>query len=124
MSKNFQKSALAQRGLSMISMLLLAAIIGLTLIVAAKVVPTVVEYQSIRKAAKKASVDGTNEAEVRRSFEAAATVDYFESVTPQDLYIEGRGDNMTVGFAYDKEIVLYGPVSLLIHYEGEFVNGR
>lgn len=119
MKKAFIFHARKQTGMSMIGMLFVGIIVGCLLLVAAKTVPTVIEYQSIVKAVKKAARDGTNPAEIQRSFEAAATVDYFNAITPQDLEIEKIGDTQfRVSFAYDKEIVLMGPVSLLIHYKG------
>jgi predicted transcriptional regulator len=86
-------------------------------VVAAQVLPTVIEYEAILKAAQKAS-QGATVAEVRLIFEKAANIDNIQSVTPKDLDVSKDGDKVVVGFAYDKEVHLFGPAFLLIKYAG------
>ena len=108
----------AQRGLSLISLIILAVIAGLLIIVGARVVPTVTEYMAINKAAKKAAAEGTTVADVRRIFDHAQAVDYFDAVMGKDLEVTKNGDQIIVHFAYDKQIHLAGPAYLLLKYEG------
>lgn len=83
----------------------------------AQVVPTVVEYQAILKAAKQAR-QGATVAEVRLIFERQQTIDNFKSVQAKDLEIQKVGDKVVVSFAYNKEIHLAGPAYLLLKYSG------
>lgn len=106
-----------QTGLSFFGVLIVGALIVFCFVVGAKVVPTVIEYQAIRKAANQAA-SGTTVAEVRAIFDRAAAVDDISSVKGTDLDISKNGDKVVVAFAYSKEIELFGPAYLLIKYDG------
>ena len=106
-----------QRGITFIGVLFIAVISAMVLIGAAKVVPSLLEYQAVVKAINKAK-DGQTVAEIERSFEAAAAIDDITSIRGTDLVITKENDQTMIEFAYDKEITLMGPVSLLIHYAG------
>ena len=106
-----------QRGISFFGLVFVAVVVVFAGIVTAKVIPTVIEYQAISKAAKKAAT-GSTVAEVRAIFDRAAAIDDFTSVTGKDLDVRKNGDQVVVGFAYDKEIPLGGPAYLLIKYSG------
>jgi Domain of unknown function (DUF4845) len=107
-----------QRGATFFGMLFMAAVIGILFIVGAKVVPTVIEYQGILKAANNAKT-GTTVAEIRSTFDKNQATGYFESISGKDLIIEKFGDKNVVSFAYQKEIPLAGPAYLLLKFEGK-----
>ena len=106
-----------QRGISFIGLIIVAIVVVFAGIVTAKVIPTAIEYQAIRKAAKKATA-GSTVPEVRAIFDRAAAIDDFTAVSGKDLDIKKNGNQIVVGFAYDKEIALAGPAYLLIKYNG------
>ena len=107
-----------QRGITFIGLVFVAAIVGFALIVAAKTVPTVIEYQTILKVTKRIK-DHETVAEIERAFNAATAVEYnVTSIKAEDLIITKENGVTQIEFAYDKEIKLMGPVSLLIHYSG------
>jgi hypothetical protein len=57
--------------------------------------------------------------EIRRAFDRQKDVDYTSTaVTGNDLEITKENDRVVIAFAYDKEIELLGPLSLLIKYRG------
>lgn len=107
-----------QRGMTFIGLLIIGILVALSLLVVAKTVPSVIEYQAIRNAVKKAS-DQTTVEDIQKSFEAATAIDDISSIGPEDLEITKENGRVVIRFDYDKEIVLVGPVSLLIHYKGE-----
>ena len=113
-----QQSRARQRGMSFFGVVFVGAILVFGFVVGAKVTPTVLEYQSIRKAADKASA-GTTVAEVRAIFDRAAAIDDISSITGNDLKISKNGDKVVVAFAYDKEIELFAPAYLLLKYQGQ-----
>ena len=115
--------ASSQRGISFLGLLFLGVIIAFLAIVGAKVVPTVTEFMSIQKAAKKAAADGDTVPSVRAAFDRTASVDYISSISGKDLDITKDGDKIVVNFAYDKEIALFGPAYLLIKYRGSSAGG-
>ncbi|MDO5087673.1 MAG: DUF4845 domain-containing protein [Comamonadaceae bacterium] len=114
----------AQRGISFLGLLFLGGILAFLGVVGAQVVPTVTEYMSIQKAAKKAAADGSTVPEVRASFDRAAAVDYFSAIAGKDLEVTKVNDRIVVNFAYDKEIHLFGPAYLVLKYRGSSASGR
>lgn len=106
-----------ERGISLIGTILMLIILAMIGVIALKVVPTVTEYMTIKKAIVVAKTSGSV-AEIRRSFDKQADVGYVDSITSKDLDIEKTGDGFEVSFAYEKKIPLVGPVSLAIDYEG------
>ncbi|RCW73929.1 DUF4845 domain-containing protein [Pseudorhodoferax soli] len=106
-----------QTGLSFFGVIIVGAIVVFCFVVGAKVVPTVVEYQAIRKAADRAAA-GTTVAEVRSLFDRSAAVDDISSIKGTDLNISKEGDKVVVAFAYNKEVALFGPAYLLLKYQG------
>ncbi len=107
-----------QRGISFIGFLFVAIVLGCTAIVAAQVLPTLMEFQAITKAAKKSSEGGTV-AEVRAIFDRAGAIDDIKSISGKDLEVTKEGDRTVVAFAYDREIHLAGPAYLLLKYRGK-----
>ncbi len=107
-----------QRGVSLVGLVFVGAVVALLLVLAAKVVPTVTEYLAIQKAVNRAAQSGTTVTEIRNAFERAKTADYFEAVSGRDLEISKDGDKIVVEFAYDKEVHLFGPAYLLLKYRG------
>ena len=109
-----------QRGMTMIGLLLVAIVVGFLGLVTIKVVPTVLEYQSILKAVKKAGTEGSNPIEIKSIYSKAMEIDQIiSSVKPDDLLIEPDGNGRyTVSFAYNKEIALIANAYLLLKYDG------
>ena len=106
-----------QSGISFIGLLFVVGVLACAGVVGAQVVPTVLEYQAILKAAQKAAA-GSTVHEVRLIYEKAQQVDNIKSVGPKDLEVTKEGDKVVVKFAYDKEIHLFGPAFLVIKYAG------
>lgn len=113
----------AQRGLTLMSLLFWAVVIALIVILGAKVGPSATEYMACIKGAKQAATESTPEA-ARQAFDRYASVGYITTISSQDLdIVPGRNGSLTVSFAYDKEIELFGPVYLLIKYRGSSGSG-
>jgi hypothetical protein len=106
-----------QRGISFIGLIFVGGVLACAGVVAAQAFPTVVEYQAILKAARKAS-EGNSVAEVRTIFDKAAAIDDIKTITGKDLDVTKEGDKVVVKFSYNKEIPLAGPTYLLIKYAG------
>jgi hypothetical protein len=107
-----------QRGISFIGLLFVAVVVACVGVVVAQVIPTLIEYQAITKAANKAK-EGTTVPEVRAIFDKAQAIDDFQSVSGKDLEVRKVGEKVVVSFAYDREIHLFGPAYLLMKYRGE-----
>ncbi|MDM0123094.1 DUF4845 domain-containing protein [Variovorax sp. J2L1-78] len=111
-------SASRQRGISFIGLLFVAIVLACVGVVVAQVIPTLIEYQAIQKAATKAA-EGSTVPEVRSIFDRAQAIDDFKSVSGKDLDVQKVGDKVVVSFAYDREIHLFGPAYLLLKYSGQ-----
>lgn len=106
-----------QRGITFLGLLVVGVFLAVLGVVVAQVVPTVIEYQSIQKAATKAA-EGNTVLEVRTLFQKAVDVDYITSMQAKDLDISKEGDKVVVAFAYQREIHLAGPAYLVLKYSG------
>ncbi|MFM2054056.1 MAG: hypothetical protein RL456_2093 [Pseudomonadota bacterium] len=109
-----------QRGITLIGLIFWAVLISMAALVTMRVVPTVNEFATIRSVATKISREGGSTVpEIRAAFDRAKEIEYsIQSISGKDLDVTKENDRVVVSFAYDKEIELFGPVSLLIKYRG------
>jgi type II secretory pathway pseudopilin PulG len=107
-----------QRGVSLVGTIFVLVILGMMAMVALRVVPTVTEYMTIKKAIVVAKAAGSTIPEIRASFDKQADTGYVDSISGKDLDIVKTSDGFDISFAYEKKIPLAGPVSLAIDYEG------
>ncbi|OIQ72148.1 hypothetical protein GALL_462310 [mine drainage metagenome] len=105
----------AQRGFSLFSLIFFGAILAVVALLVAQVVPTAIEYQSVLKAAQKASESSTV-VEVRSSFDKAASINDIRSISGKDIEVSNENGKMVVSFAYQREIHLAGPAYLTLKY--------
>ena len=117
---NVRVLASPARGVTLIGLLLWAMLIGFAGYVTVRAVPTVFEYYAIQRAVDKiASAPPATVPEIRRAFERQKDIDYSgDAVRGSDLDITKENDRVVIGFNYEKEIELMGPVFLLIKYRG------
>ena len=107
-----------QRGLSLISLVVLVVLIGFFGVLALRVVPTFVEYRAITSAVKKAAAGAHTVPEILTQFQRSSDIDDITAITPKDLNIQKTDDGFVISFAYTKKIPLFGPASLTIDYSG------
>ncbi len=105
-------------GMSLLSMLFVGATVACIGIVAARVVPTAIEYNGILKAVN-AIKNQSSTPEIRSAFDRAAAVGYIRSISGKDLVITKQSDKNVVAFSYTQELPLVGPAYLLLKYEGK-----
>ena len=106
-----------QRGISFIGLLFVGGVVACAGVLAAQVLPTLIEFQAITKATNKAK-DGSTVAEVKSIFDKAAQIDDIKSISGKDLDVTKEGDKTVVAFAYTREIHMAGPAYLLLKYNG------
>ena len=109
-----------QRGVTLFGLLFWALLIGFGAYLVIRVFPTVNEYLTIKSAVEKiAAQQPATVAEVRTAFDRQKEVEYsISTISGKDLLITKENDRVVVAFSYDKLIPIYGPVSVLIKYEG------
>lgn len=107
-----------QRGITFIGLLFVGAVLAVTGVIVAQLIPTLIEYQAIHKAINK-SREGGSVAEVRTIFDKAAQIDDIHSIAGKDLEITKNGDKVVISFSYEREIHLAGPAWLTMKYTGQ-----
>lgn len=120
MNASHHRGRRAQRGLSLLGLLFWAVVIGFLATVGLKTFPSVNEYLTIQRTIGRiASSGAATVPEIRTAFERQKEIEYsIQSIGGKDLVVTKENDKVVIAFAYDKEVTLFGPVSLLIHYEG------
>lgn len=110
-----------ERGITLIGLLFWAILISMGALLTLRVVPTVNEFYTLKRAvAKVATTGGNTVPEIRAAFDRYKDVEYaITSVSGKDLEITKEGERIVVSFAYDKQIEILGPVYLLIKYRGD-----
>lgn len=105
-----------QRGMSFLSLCLLIIVLVFVGYVAAKTVPVVSEYMSLKSALKQAASE-TTVTGVRTAFDRVASVNYLDQydnpVRGTDLEITKINDQVVVSVPYEREIRLFGPAYLV-----------
>ena len=112
-----------QGGASIVTIILILAIVAVFGAVALQAFPSAVEYQATLRAINKAKTESTV-GNVRSAFDRYANVDDIRTITGKDLTIVKNGDQYDVSFAYEKEFKLLGPAWLTLKYEGQTRPGR
>lgn len=107
-----------QRGMSLTTLIVLVIIVGAIAVLGMKIVPSVIEYYSIKKALVAAKEAGSTEREIRNSFDRLASATYIDTLKGSDLEITRVDGGLEVSFEYQKKIPLVGPASLVIDFEG------
>lgn len=110
----------AQRGLTLFGLLFWALLIGFGGYVLVRVLPTVNEYFTIKRAVDQiAAANPSTVAEARQSFDRQKDLEYsISALSGKDLEVTKENDRVVLAFAYDKEVPIIGPVYILIKYEG------
>ena len=113
------KAARAQRGLSMIAFLFVAAVIVVVAAIGFRVIPAYIEFFTVRSAVEKSLRDAPDPtpAVVKRSFDKYIAADYIDSVTSADLNVVKDGNTITATVAWQRELHLVGNVSLLLDFD-------
>jgi hypothetical protein len=110
----------SQRGITLFGLMFWAIFIGFFAYVLLRTVPTLNEYFTVQRAVDAiARSQPSTVAEARMAFDKQRDLEYsISSVSGKDLTVTKENDKVVIAFAYDKLIPLYGPVYILIKYEG------
>lgn len=113
-----------QQGLSLISVLIVGALVSFLLLVGFRTVPVISEYLALQRAVRMLAQEGDNGVstlELRRIFNQRAGMDNISSVSGVDLVITREGGKTQVSVDYDSKVPVAGRVSLLfeLHVSSE-----
>lgn len=123
-----------QAGITLVGLIFVLAILGVVGVLALKIVPTAIEFMSIKKAMAAAKAAGTTPLEIRSSFDKQANTGYIDTISGKDLEFTKDGDQIDVSVAYQKKDTadrarfvadrLCGDHSLRFTKESGFLSGR
>jgi hypothetical protein len=107
-----------QRGLSLVALILGFFVLIILAIFGMKLIPSFMEFRTAKNAIDAISRErqASSVADIRKAFEARATIDDITSVKPQDLEITKSGNEVVIAFSYRKEVPLFGGVGMYIDY--------
>jgi Domain of unknown function (DUF4845) len=112
-------TARRQRGVTLFGLLFWAVVVGFLALIGMRVLPTLNEFFTIKRAVNKIATEGSTVPEIRAAFERQKDIEYsITSITSKDLTITKENEKIVVSFAYDKEVEILKPVYLLIKFEG------
>jgi Domain of unknown function (DUF4845) len=119
-SSRATRSLRRQRGVTLFGLLFWAIVVGFLAYVLVRVLPTLNEYATIQRTIDKiAQTQPPTVAEARAAFDKQKEIEYsITAVSGKDLTVTKENDRVVLGFAYNKEVPIYGPVYILIKYEG------
>lgn len=108
-----------QRGLSLVTLILVAALVGSVLVLGLKLMPAYTEYFGLKAAIKKLAVEqaGAPPQEIREAFYKRATIENIQSVQPDDLEITQDQSGTTIAVKYQKVIPLVANISLMVDFQ-------
>lgn len=107
-----------QRGISLTGLIVVLAVLGLFAVLAIKILPSWLEYRSVRDGIVRAKAAGGSTAEMQQAFDKFAEINNVEVVRGRDLVISRDGATPEISFAYEKRIPLLDNATLVIDYDG------
>lgn len=109
-----------QRGMTLFGLMFWALLIGFFGYVLVRTLPTINEWLTIQRTVEQiAKSQPSTVAEARSAFDKQKDLEYsISAISGKDLMITKENDQVVIGYAYDKEVPLWGPVYILIKYEG------
>ena len=107
-----------QRGISLVGLIVVLAIMGFVAIVAMKTVPAFAEYSAAKDAINLAKAAGGSPREMQVAFDKNAGVNDIDAITGRDLVISKDTGATEISFEYEKRIPLFANVSLLFDFAG------
>jgi hypothetical protein len=115
-----------QRGLSLLGLMLVLFLLIVVALLAMKLIPPYMEFLSARNAIQAIARDrvGASVPEIRRSFDARATIDDINSVKGSDLEIVREGNDIVISFGYRREVPLFANLGVYIDFAADSKGGR
>ncbi|MCW5622842.1 MAG: DUF4845 domain-containing protein [Burkholderiales bacterium] len=113
-----------QQGLSLTGLLIVSAVVAFTAIVGFKLVPTYIEYFTIKRVINDLSqeVRGGSVRDVQSAFDRRALIDDIKSVNGRDLEISKVGEGFDIRAEYSVQVPLFSNISACIDFVAQ--NGR
>jgi len=110
-----------QRGLTILGFILVAAVVIIFAMVGFRVVPSYIEYYSVKKALEDTmrggSVDPNNQQAFRAELTRRLQTSYVENVKAADAVIQRSGNQLTAELAWERRLHMFGNAYILLEFE-------
>jgi hypothetical protein len=110
----------AQRGLSIIGFLFVAAVVVAAAMIGFRVLPAYIEYLSVQRALNEtmsAMADATNIQAIRRDIEGRLNVNYVDSIKAADIQLAREGNTVTAFANWERKLHMVGNAYILLEFE-------
>ncbi len=108
-----------QRGISLLGLMMGAAVLIVVALIGMKLFPSYVEYFAIKKAVNALAGEargGGSVQEIRKGFDNRAIIDAIDSVKGSDLEITKDASGVVISARYRKEIPLVSNIGIYIEF--------
>jgi hypothetical protein len=116
-----------QRGITMVGVLFVAAVLLIVAMLALKLVPAYVDYFTVQKILSAMGGDSStgskSNAELRDDFARRAKIDNIKVVTPEDLVIDRSGGVPVISVDYEFQAPLVANVRLVVDFSASSDSG-
>ncbi len=108
-----------QRGLSFGTFLMLSIVVAVIAITVLKVVPTYLEYFTVKKAIERTVKENGAQppSAIREAFMRQASVDNIRNISAAELQVTQAGSGTTVSLSYERVVPIVGNMSLLFAFD-------
>ena len=110
-----------QRGLSLIGLLMVSALIVVVALIGFKLLPAYIEYFTVKRVindiASGSEVRGGTVRDVTIAFMRRAQIDDITALKASDLEITKQGEGFTIMAAYQRCVPLFANISVCIDFE-------
>jgi len=110
-----------QHGLTILGFLLVAAVVVIFAMVGFRVIPSYIEYQSVRKALddtmRGGSADPNNPAAFRAELARRLQTSYVEDVKASEVILQRSGTQVTAELAWERRLHMFGNMYILLEFE-------
>lgn len=109
-----------QRGVSILGILFICVAIVLVAVLALKITPAYMEFGTVKKSLQSAKDSGAKTVvDIQKAFQRNADINGITVISGKDLDITKDGNDIVIGFHYDKKIPLFANVSILIEFAAD-----
>ena len=107
-----------QRGVTLSGLFVTLFILIVVALLAMRLIPAYMEYATAKNAIQAIARDRLNASppEIRRAFDARASIDNITAIKAADLEITKQGSETVIAFAYRKEVPLVANVGVYIDF--------
>ena len=109
-----------QRGVTLFGLLFWAIVLGFVGYLLVRIAADDQRILTIQRTVEKiAATQPATVAEARAAFDRQKEIEYsISAISGQDLQVTKENDKVVISYAYNKEVPIWGPVYLLLKYEG------